>query len=296
MKARGTAASLGLLGLGFLLLGAGCSRLGANEPPVASFRVGPEQVVVGVEVVFDATASADPDGEIVAYRWEFGDGGTAEGAVAAHTYRAAGPNTVVLTVEDNRGATGRAERAILVHEPAGPTVPLVAAFRVPADTVAPYVELTFDASASSAWEAEVVEYRWDFGDGSEDEGVRVRYSYFDRGTFRVRLTVRDSRGRMATGEKTITVIDPPPGNRPPVARFTFSPRAPRVGEEVVFDASPSWDDGAIVDYWWDFGDGTDAAGVAVRHVFGAEGTYEVVLVVVDNFGEEDEVEAGATVR
>jgi len=274
---------------------AGCSKIASNEPPDARFSVSAVEAAVGQEVALDASASTDPDGQIVAYRWEFGDGGSDEGMLVAYAYGAAGTYTVILTVEDDRGATATAERTITVAEPAGPDQPLVAAFRVNADTVAPFVEITFDASASSAWDGEIVEYRWDFGDGGEDEGEVVAYSYLDVGTYTVILTVRDNRGGVATAERTITVTEPPAGNRPPVARFTFSPLSPRVGEEVVFDASASWDDGAIVEYSWDFDDGTDAAGQGVTHVFGDPGTYVVLLVVVDNFGAEAEAEAEVVV-
>ncbi|MCS7241045.1 MAG: PKD domain-containing protein, partial [Candidatus Bipolaricaulota bacterium] len=69
--------------------------------------------------------------------------------------------------------------------------PLAAAFTVPADVVAPFVELTFDASPSYSRDAVIVEYLWDFGDGGEDEGKVVVYSYFDLGVFQVTLTVVD---------------------------------------------------------------------------------------------------------
>jgi hypothetical protein len=41
---------------------------------------------VGDAVTFDGTASYDPDGTIVRYKWYFGDGETAEGPVVQHTY------------------------------------------------------------------------------------------------------------------------------------------------------------------------------------------------------------------
>ena len=51
----------------------------------------------------DGSASDDPDGTIVSYNWNFGDGAAATGPTAAHGYVAGGTYTVTLTVTDNRG-------------------------------------------------------------------------------------------------------------------------------------------------------------------------------------------------
>jgi sialate O-acetylesterase len=55
-------------------------------------------------VAFDATQSWDPDGgAITTYLWDFGDGTTATGATASHTFAARGRFPVTLTVTDNTG-------------------------------------------------------------------------------------------------------------------------------------------------------------------------------------------------
>jgi PKD repeat protein len=54
---------------------------------------------------FDASGSEDPDGDIASYAWDFGDGATSTSEVADHTYAAAGPQTVKLTVTDDDGET-----------------------------------------------------------------------------------------------------------------------------------------------------------------------------------------------
>jgi len=80
---------------------------------------------------------------------------------------------------------------------------------------------------------------------------------------------------------------PPPANRPPVASFTFSPYYPLVGQQVVFNASSSYDsDGWITAYQWDFdSNGTvDAWGRRVTHTFYIPGGHPVTLTVTDNRG------------
>ncbi len=88
----------------------------ANIPPRASFVFSPASPSVGQEVVFDASASEDPDGRIVSYEWSFGDGATATGVKVSHAYTAPGSYTVSLTVTDDQGATATATRLVEVAE------------------------------------------------------------------------------------------------------------------------------------------------------------------------------------
>ncbi len=57
----------------------------------------------GVPATFDATDSFDPDGAVVGYEWDFGDGGSATGAVVEHTFVEGGYYTVTLCVADDSG-------------------------------------------------------------------------------------------------------------------------------------------------------------------------------------------------
>lgn len=77
---------------------------GQNQPPVANPN-GPYSGTVGSPVNFSSAGSYDPDGQIVSYQWDFGDGSTSNKANPSHTYNAAGTYTVKLTVTDDQGAT-----------------------------------------------------------------------------------------------------------------------------------------------------------------------------------------------
>jgi len=72
-------------------------------PPVASFTWTPITPEVGDVVTFDASTSYDPDGTIVGYYWEFGNGDTSIDMVANTTYNTIGLYTARLTVTDNDG-------------------------------------------------------------------------------------------------------------------------------------------------------------------------------------------------
>jgi PKD repeat protein len=67
-------------------------------------------------VAFSAQGSADPDGQIVAYEWTFGDGSaTLAGPTASHTYSTAGSYSAQLKVTDNVGLTGTKSVPITVN-------------------------------------------------------------------------------------------------------------------------------------------------------------------------------------
>ncbi|RLC33171.1 hypothetical protein DRH14_05325, partial [Candidatus Shapirobacteria bacterium] len=84
-----------------------------GQAPDASFTVSPETTVDAlVELTFDASTSDDPDGTIVSYEWDFGDGTTAEGVIVTHYYTKAGTYIVTLTVTDDDGNTDTATETI----------------------------------------------------------------------------------------------------------------------------------------------------------------------------------------
>jgi PKD repeat protein len=75
---------------------------------------GPYNGTVNAAVSFDGSGSSDADGSVVSYDWQFGDGGTASGAQALHTYATAGTYTVTLTVTDDSGLAASATTTVTV--------------------------------------------------------------------------------------------------------------------------------------------------------------------------------------
>lgn len=95
-----------------------------NIPPVASTAGStPLTGVAPLSVRLVGSASTDPDGSIVAYRWEFGDGSAAATtAIATHAY-AAGTYVARLSVTDNSGATTSATVQVVVTSAPTPPPP-----------------------------------------------------------------------------------------------------------------------------------------------------------------------------
>jgi len=88
-----------------------------NSRPTASFTFEPRVPEVGQTVTFDASGSTDEDGQIEGYRWDFGDDGQvdATGQTASTSFSTAGDKAVVLTVEDEDGATSEGSVRVTVR-------------------------------------------------------------------------------------------------------------------------------------------------------------------------------------
>jgi len=78
---------------------------------------GPYAGQAGEPIAFDATGTSDPDGDALAWEWDFGDGAIATGATAQHGYTQAGLYTVTLMVTDARGAVVVREAQVPVSPP-----------------------------------------------------------------------------------------------------------------------------------------------------------------------------------
>jgi hypothetical protein len=84
-------------------------------PPVGSFHI-PGNASVNHSMVFDASGSYDPDGAIVSYVWDFGDGITGVGEILVHTYESPGEYTVTLTVTDNAGMNYSSSQVVRITD------------------------------------------------------------------------------------------------------------------------------------------------------------------------------------
>ena len=172
-----------------------------NTPPVADAN-GPYTGTAGSPVLFDGTGSSDPDGTIVAYDWDFGDGNTGTGDTPSHSYTADGTYTVSLMVTDNNGGTDSdSTTASIDPVPNEPPV---------ADPNGPYSGTTgspvlFDGTGSSDPDGTIVAYDWDFGDGNTGTGDTPSHSYAADGTYTVSLTVTDNDGASDTATTTATI-------------------------------------------------------------------------------------------
>ena len=257
-------------------------------PPHAELEASPYYGDAPLTVSFNASKSFDFTGSITTYSWDFGDGNTATGITAQHTYEQVGNYTVVLTITNDAGLSSTDSIVIQVTDPSVPDHPLAPVAIIDADNYAGYAPLTvhFDASQSIDPDGEIIGYEWSFGDGGSAEGGAVEHTYEQPGTYTVVLTVTDNDGLQGQRNTTINVLSVPPDEPfAPVPLITADKYFGQVPLEVNFDASQSFDpDGTITTYSWDFGDGNTATGITAQHTYEQVGNYTVTLTVEDNQG------------
>lgn len=247
----------------------------SNNPPTAEFTASTTTPGTGETVSLDAAGSGDPDGDALRYRWQFGDGTSGNGQSVDHMYTTAGEYTVTLTVTDDSGASDTATETITVSDQQ-----LTADFSYSPSSPSPGDTVTFTANATG----DVQSYEWSIA-GRSLAGSRITFTFPDRGSFPVRLTVTGADGQTDTVTETVTVGETRDG---PDASFTYSPSDPETGETVQFDASgSSAADGAIQAYEWSFGDGSSGTGQETTHTYNNNGSYTVELTVTDDQGNTD---------
>jgi PKD repeat protein len=152
-------------------------------------------------------------------------------------------------------------------------------------------EVHFDAAGSSAGAG--FHYSWQFNDfeGHHEENTEettaltINHTFPTPGVYRVALTVLAPDGTSIGAANDVVVNDVLP-----IAAFSVATASPTVGQPVAFDGSTSNDpDGSIVDYEWNFGDGSAGSGNAASHSYAGAGSYEVTLTVTDNLGASTSV-------
>lgn len=201
------------------------------------------------------------------------------------------PTTVTIQVTPDDSGDFRAEftrqidlRLIPpgVIQPINPN--LAAAFTVTPASPKVLETATFNASTTTnAGTAcgQNCSYSWNFGDGTSSSGQIATHEFRAVGTYQVTLTVTDARGATATAIQAVTVAAAAP---PTNLAFTISPTEPEPGMTIFFNASAARPapGRTLVDFFWDFGDGSTASGVTVSHVYTRAGTYTVTLKVTDD--------------
>lgn len=261
-----------------------------TSPPISSFTYDPQTPTTDDIVVFDASRSSDPDGNIISYRWQFGDGQTGRGESVEHVFNNPQQFNVQLTVEDQDGNIDTSTESIAIG--ASP----VAEFSYSPSNPNPSDVIEFDASDTTDKDNNIESYQWSIttSDGLEltDQGQTTSYQYDSSGEYNVRLTVTDIDGNVDVEEKSIKVTSPPN------AEFTYNPESITTSDAVTFDASMSTDsDNDIESYSWMIeGDATGVTGRVVNHMFSAPGQYSVELTVKDSAGNSDTTEDIVTVR
>lgn len=160
-----------------------------NTAPSADLKA-ESNVCLGAVMDFDASLSKDPDGDMLVYTWDFGDGVSGNGRSVKYTYEKGGLYKVVLSVDDARNS--KCSSSSKVHYVDVNTPPVAAAGSDKVVCIDKPVE--YDASLSYDKDNDTLKYVWEFGDGYTAEGVKVMHTYKGVGIYKAILTVTDDSG------------------------------------------------------------------------------------------------------
>jgi parallel beta-helix repeat protein len=182
---------------------------GTQTGPTAALTVSPASGTAPLQVTADASGSTAGSSPISSYSFDFGDGttvGPQSGATATHTYQSAGSYTVTVTATDGNNQTSNATKTVTVNaqQATGPTAALTVS---PASGTAP-LQVTADASGSTAGSSPISSYSFDFGDGTTvgpQSGATATHTYQSAGSYTVTVTATDGNNQTSNATKTVTV-------------------------------------------------------------------------------------------
>ena len=239
----------------------------SSVKPTANFIAAPRDVCARFPVHF-TDLSTLPAGNITAWLWTFGDGGTSTQQNPTHIYEDTGYFNIRLIVW-NEGCADTIEFSNYVH-----IMPPIAAFSVPYTCSAPLIRHFNDQSIGAD------EWSWDFGDGNTSTVQNPTHTYAAPGIYTVSLTVKNH----TTGcDYTKTI---PIQLALEHAAFTESARIICRNTPVDFEAQ-SFRNQDVAAYNWDYGDGSTGTGKKSSHIYTTAGTYTVRLIITDVLGCRD---------
>jgi PKD repeat protein len=227
--------------------------------------------------------SHDPDGTVVAYQWDFGDGGRSTETHPVHTFTIPGRFVVTLRVVDNRGTSSTVRSATISVSANSPPR---AEFRGdPLSGEAPLTVLFTNRSTDP--EGRLASFQWDFGDGVASALKNPVHAFLEPGTYVVALVVRDDRGTPSAPRRQFITVRAAgeSTNRAPVADFRADPTRGSAPLAVRFTNRSSDPEDDTLAFVWDFGDGTRSTEANPIHVYHQIGVFETTLMAIDARGE-----------
>jgi parallel beta-helix repeat protein len=244
-----------------------------NRLPVAIITQSPSFPEVN-EMVSFTDGSYDPDGQIVSWLWELGDGTNTTERNPSHSYSEKGTYSIKLTIWDEDGGTSSDLSSIVV----GNEAPVVEFSYSPMEPLT-FQEIYFQ-DVSHDMDGEIVRWNWDFGDGTSSSLRNPVHSYLHWGSYDVALTVVDDSGEAASFSLVLQV-----SNRPPTALFDVTPLPLFSGEVASFHDLSQDPERKLVDWYWEFGDGSHSSLRDSVHSFAEPGNYTITLTVWDDAGD-----------
>ena len=287
---------------------------GENKPPMA--KAGRDTIIIlpGDSLLLDGSASKDPDGRIINYKWT-----KVSGAASVKINNDASVKTVIknlllgnyvfeLSVTDNDGLSAADTIRITVDSVVIPDHPPVANIGKDEIIILPVDSILLDGEISYDPDGHIVSYQWQKISGPSSfkivnpTSVKTTAVNLVKGIYEFALTVTDNSGLSAKDTTQITVEIQSAVNLPPVANagpdilMNYDLQTCSSTPSIIpLNGSASIDpDGIIVDYSWRLLPGPPKATITNTSTMNtsvanlAMDTYYFVLQVTDNKQAFDE--------
>jgi gliding motility-associated-like protein len=222
----------------------------------------------------------------ITYAWTFGDGGTSTLASPTHIYTNPGLYNITLTVTNGSCFHTKKDSVYITAPNPG--------FAINGNSFCKRANVVF--TATNIDPVTIVSYLWDFGDGNSFTTTipTATYSYSTAGAFTPTLTITDANGCVKTVSNPTTI-----NIYGPTALFSNPPGGTCINGTLNFlDASTTDGIHPIVQWIWDYGDGTKKdtlTGPPFSHQYNVQGSFGVKLTVTDSYGCVDTLLKGSAV-
>lgn len=236
------------------------------------------------DVRFTNNSSSGNCTQITDYIWDFGDGNTSSIANPNHSYSANGTYNVCLIAIGYNG-TDRCMDTICQKVTIKDCDPCHC-------TLAPYMnfsidkcEVKFEGFAGNNACTQVLQYYWDFGDGTNSNVQNPIHTYPSNGIYTVCFTVEGTDGTDVCKQTICKQIEIRDCKDCPC---DFEPKMSYQIEkcEVKFTGDAGPNSCTKVDkYYWDFGDGNTSNLQNPVHTYATNGSYTVCFTVEGNNGK-----------
>lgn len=257
-----------------------------SQDPIISININPNPATHGQTVYFNGHVIYD--GTILDWEWSSSING-----VLSHledfTYSglSIGTHTISLRVEDDDGYWSEPDTKTLVINPQNQKPTATNVIVNPKSAL--YGEEVYLYGVGMDYDGIVTGWNWRSNlDGFLSGESSFTTSNLSVGTHIIYFKVRDNKGEWSNEIliRNVIISGSSASNEPPNA----DSGGPYLGYEntaISFNGSESTDDGTIVSYIWDFGDGANGSSASPTHIYVRSGNYTVTLTVTDNSGKTD---------
>jgi len=262
--------------------------LGYFGPIAEIISISPNPAVQGESIFFDGY-SVDTDGNIEIREWSSNiDGDISHSEDFSSSSLSVGTHIIKFRVKDDDDKWSPYDQETLVvnSEDSQTNQKPSAIIENITPNPAYYGETVYFAGMGLDKDGIITAWKWSSnidGELSTEESFEI--SDLSAGIHTISFQVKDddnewsyqNRATLSVNQNSSSMIGDPVAN-------AGGPYVGLTNEQITFNASGSYDNGTIIEYLWDFGDGYFGAGEFLTHIYTNSGNYTIILTVTDNEG------------